>query len=407
MTRAKLTARACWLLSRLALILLALRLPGTRGDVVYYFHNLHDLHEYPAVSVWPLKILATLTDSAHVYGLLFAGFCLLLDALFCLWLARSRAWYAFGFWLLFTVSISPLMVTRMDLMPGLLVAAAGIAIGRSSRVSAALLGVATAVKLWPLALITGIVGGWRERATWVRAAWFLGALAVLADIIWLTEGIARIVSPLKYQSDRGLQSEAIVATPFMWLAHLDPGRWDVRYAASKSFEVFGAGVGGAMLLSGALSLLVGAVAAVVAIRHLLRRGVPSAEWTRAAWLALTLAIIVTAKVNSSQYLLWAAPLIAVMTALDGGKRNRLLCWLMVAAGALTTVYYPWLFGEFIANQPSIRILAVLTLRNLLVVAMLVVACTRVFSRSDRGRGAPAVDPAPRPARSPYQRSRTY
>lgn len=189
----------------------------------------------------------------------------------------------------------------------------------------------------------------------------------------VTSGWWRVVSPLQYQVDRGLQSETLLATPFIWLAAFDAG-WSVTYASSKSFEVFGTGVGAALIMSGVASLGVALTALVVTAHRFFRTGEPSPIATRAYWLALVLLIVVTSKVFSPQYLLWFGPLIAVMIALDGGRLMRAIGVLMVIAAGLTSWFFPLLFDYFIEEPPSLLSVVVLTLRNLLMLVVTVLAC---------------------------------
>lgn len=383
-----------WVTSRILLLLFALRQEESLGDVKYYAAGLRDeaagqraLIEYPDVSVWPLRLIGELTADERSFVIGFAGFCLLLDAAFCWWLVRQRAWVAYGFWLSFGLLLGPIFVTRLDLLPGLLVATAAIWISRNQRLAAALLGVATAVKLWPLALATGLVGHWRSRGTWRRLAWWGGSLVMLALITAATSGWWRVISPLQYQTDRGLQSETVLATPFVWLARFH-SHWNIEYADSQSFEVFGTGVVAALLVSTGLSLLVAAFGLWETARRFLVTGEPAPGTARAYWLVLALLIVVTAKVFSPQYLMWVAPLVAVMLALDvprgahrGDARAQLrnhwqlpsIGVLLLLSAALSTYVFPLAFDDFIADRPALGPVAALTVRNILMLATTVIA----------------------------------
>ncbi|WP_018117942.1 hypothetical protein [Corynebacterium mastitidis] len=388
-------AAVAWWCSRVALLLYAAHQPVPRGDVAYYFRGLEAeaggeraLTEYPDASVIPLRALHALVGSDH-QSLAVALMVLLLslDALFCYALARRRAWWAYGFWLLFGLALAPLFTRRLDLLPGLAVGAAALWLARSPRLSSGLLALATALKLWPLALASGLVGRARAAGTWIRLAWFGGTLAGLLALSGLTQGWWRVVSPLTYQDERGLQSEAIAATPLLWLRAINPGRWDIRYAASQSYEVFGSGVGAGLAVATGLTAATALLIAGVTLRRFLRAApLPPSEsaapaesaagaareagyrpaTTRALWLLTALLIIVSAKVFSPQYLLWVGPLVAVMLALDPSRALRWCAALLLGAAALTSLVYPVFFDAFLASEPGI--VAVASARNLLIVA---------------------------------------
>lgn len=377
-----------WVLTRLLMVWFSLRQHEQWGDVRYYLEGVEKesvggraLVEYPDATVIPLRMIGWLTEGLDSFTLGVIAFCLLLDAALSGWLARRcagedhrrDAWWGFSFWILFGMFIGPVMIARLDLLPGVLVAGAAVWIGKNSRIAAVFLGVATAVKLWPLALATGLVGPWRNRGTWARLAWWAGAILILAVLTLVTSGWWRVVSPLQYQVDRGLQSETLLATPFIWLAAFD-ARWSVTYASSKSFEVFGTGVGAALIVSSVASLGVALAALVVTARRFFGTGEPRPVATRAYWLALVLLIVVTSKVFSPQYLLWFGPLIAVMITLDGGRLTRAIGVLMVVTAGLTSWFFPLLFDSFIEAPPSLLSVVVLTLRNLLMLVVTVLAC---------------------------------
>ncbi|MBC3185720.1 hypothetical protein H7347_03880 [Corynebacterium sp. zg-331] len=386
-----LRAASAWLCSRALLLFYAVHQPVPRGDVSYYFRGLEAeargeraMNEYPDASIAPLRLLHRLADGdeqAFVIGLMLL--LLGLDALFCFLLARRRTWWALGFWLLFAVALAPLFTRRLDLLPGLAVAAAALFLGRSERCASGLLAVAAALKLWPAALAAGLVGHRRSAGTWIRLAWFGGGLAAVTAASALTQGWWRVLSPLTYQDERGLQSEAIAATPFLWLRLGDAERWSIRYAPSQSYEVFGPGV--SLGLGVSTGLMVAAAASIVTIAawRFLRSAEHRPESTRALWLLSTLLIMVSAKVFSPQYLLWVGPLLAVMLALDSARPLRWCAACLLGAAGLTSLVYPVFFGAFLATPAHGGIILVATVRNLLIVAATVCAavwCLRAVRR---------------------------
>lgn len=391
-----LRAALAWWASRALLLLYAVHQPVPRGDVSYYFRGLEAeargeraMSEYPDASIAPLRLLYHLVGGEQqAFAIVLMLLLLSLDALFCYALARRHAWFALGFWLLFALALAPLLTRRLDLLPGLAVAGAALCLGNSARLPAALLAVATALKLWPIALVSGLVGPWRAAGTWARLAWCGATLVALTALSAFTQGWWRVVSPLTYQDERGLQSEALTATPFLWLRLSDPARWDIRYAPSQSYEVFGPGVSWG--LHAATALMVAAALGIVGITawRFLRAAEYRPEVTRALWLLITLLILVSAKVFSPQYLLWVGPLLAVALALDAPRAPaarplRYCAAFLLGAAALTSLVYPVFFDDFLAVPASAPVVLIATLRNLLIAAAATCAavwCLRLLPR---------------------------
>lgn len=395
-----LRAALAWWSSRALLLLYAVHQPVPRGDVAYYFRGIEAeargeraMSEYPDASIAPLRLLYRLVsgeEQAFAVGLMLV--LLSLDALLCYALARRRAWWALGFWLLFALALAPLFTRRLDLLPGLAVAAAALSLRRSPRLSSGLVAVATALKLWPVALAAGLVGYWRSAGTWARLAWFGATLALVTAASALTQGWWRVLSPLTYQDERGLQSEAITATPFLWLRLTDSERWSIHYAASQSYEVFGPGV--ALGLHASTALMAMAALGIVGFTawRFLRSAEYSAEATRALWLFTVMMILLSAKVFSPQYLLWVGPLLAVILALDAaplGGSARSLRWCaacLLGAAVLTSLVYPVFFDEFLAAPAHTGVVLIASLRNVLIVVAAL--CSAVWCLSAVRREAP-------------------
>ncbi|WPF65872.1 MULTISPECIES: hypothetical protein [unclassified Corynebacterium] len=394
-----LRAALAWWGSRALLLLYAVHQPVPRGDVAYYFRGLEAeargeraMSEYPDASIAPLRLLYHLVggeQQSFVIALLLLM--LSLDGLFCYALARRRAWWALGFWLLFALALAPLFTRRLDLLPGLTVAAAALFLARSPRCASALLALATALKLWPVALASGLVGHWRSAGTWVRLAWFGGALVLLTAASTLTQGWWRVLSPLTYQDERGLQSEAITATPFLWLRLTDSERWSIDYAPSQSYEVFGPGISWGLHAATALTAAAALIIIGITAWRFLRQAEYRPEATRALWLLTVMLILMTAKVFSPQYLLWVAPLLAVILALDSdsGAIPRPLRWCaatLLGAAVLTCLVYPVFFDQFLATPAHGGVVFIATLRNILIVAATACAaawCLRILRRERR------------------------
>lgn len=237
-----------WVLARIALGFIILDNFTPRGDVAYYyFGEFGDdptmMTEYPHAGTWPVEILtAIIGDRLDAFYIAFVVMCMLFDALFLALVLRghqnnSRVFYAGLFWALFGTLAGQVFYMRLDIFPALAVAAAAACITRWPNLASAMLAFATTMKLWPGVLAAGLVGRFTKGKAWFRLVSFFAALVALCAVTVFTRGWDRLISPLTYQGDRGLQIESIPATSFVYQAFFEPERWDMGYASSKSFEI--------------------------------------------------------------------------------------------------------------------------------------------------------------------------
>lgn len=387
-----------WLIAHLVPVAWILSAGTSTGDIRYYFRGLTGIDpgamdEYPEVGTWPARLVervctlggqraGTGTEDAFVVG--FISLSVLLSALFTWYLWRSGegedAWPAW-FWILFAGLSGPIFLTRLDIFPGLLVAgfaALLLAGSRRSRLATVLLAAATMMKLWPGVLGAALVGGIRRASTWARVCWFFGSLAVLCLVVVLVGGVDRLISPLTYQGDRGLQVESIAATPWILasaLARGDGGTpWSISYAASKSYEIAGPGIDVTLTVVTLLTAATIVTAVVWAVARLWRD-----DWTpvRAVSfsVALIMLIIVTNKVFSPQYLAWVAPVVAVALLTSRRRVVTVIAVEILLSAGLTTLVYPVFYDWLIFNPPYLVVAVALLLRN---VAVVILAATCVW-----------------------------
>ncbi|AKK02103.1 hypothetical protein [Corynebacterium epidermidicanis] len=352
------------------------------GDVSYYFseiinkaHGKPALREYPEANLWILRPLSRIIDATGwPANSTYTGFVLLLDAIFLLALMRGKHWRGSWFWVLFGLVSGPIFISRLDLVPGMLVGLFAVFLVSHPRFSSFLLALATAMKLWPGVLATSLVGPARQLATWVRIGAFGVSLLALAGFTVLTQGLDRLLSPLDYQNVRGLQIESVAATPFMLMEGFKHGSYQLSYAASKSFEITGPGVAvGERVASYALYAVV-LLAALEVVRRLVGRPWDPQE-SMALAVVLVLALLVTNKVLSPQYLTWLGPLLAVALSRSRDKILNLLAGLSVLCSYLTYLVFPKHYGDLIGGVVRFDGVVPLVTRNILLVVMLGVALT--------------------------------
>lgn len=387
------------------------------GDIHYYFRGVAGLEpgamdEYPEVGTWPARlvdIIATRLPGEDTGALFIDGFIalnLLASAAFtvCLWrIDRHRRARAAWFWILFAAVSGPILLTRLDMFPGVLVA--GFAVLLFSRsapgraLSPALLAAATMMKLWPGILGAALVGGLRRVGTWARVAWFFGTLAALCVLVVVLGGTERLLSPVTYQGDRGLQVESILATPLMLANAVRGGAdtpWAIGFADSKSYEITGPGVE-AMLTAGTVLMV---LTVVLALGWALVRLVRD-DWTPVRALSfgmlLIMLVIVTNKVFSPQYMVWIAPVAAVAMVVCRQRAVTVIAVQVLVTAALTTWVYPVVYDPYlISNPPDTGAALVLVLRNVSVIVLTVSCAWWAFS--PRGARTWGLDPGQPQAR---------
>lgn len=394
-----------WLLTRLVVVIVVPLAPFVVNDVNYFATVITGqaepgfpgtLREYPVPALWVLQIPAILSgNEITAYGWWFVFLMLVVDGLFLFALHRlGRSPRAVTAWLVAGVAIGPMLVLRFDLITGAAVAVALLVAVPRPRLAGALMVLATGIKLWPGVLV-GLVGAaTRRRAAYVVAAATTSVVLILAA--GLTAGWDRLLTPLSYQTNRGLQVESLAAFPSMvlWALHVDG--FAVDYPASLAFEITGPRVA----VAGAVSTLASAVALAWTLwtTAMLWRRTPSPDVVvAAAWALLSCVslLVLSNKVFSPQYMVWLLPLVVVVLAVTRDQAARTCTYLILAAAVAAQALYPWLYTSVTEHQPgvgNIVAVALVGVRLALVCAVAWIATRRTWQlvRAD----APAAEPAP-------------
>src|SRR5215213_2508403 len=392
--RGGLSVLLAWLITRIGmLVVLGLAESYIVGDVFYYHGKIAalfdvglggTLNEYPTPVVWILSLpYAATAGSRTGYLILFIALMMALDAAFtlALWrLAGRQRDSAISFWLIFVLLIGPLCYVRFDMLPAVLAGGALLAARRQPWVTGALTGLGAAIKLWPALLFPSFLAHRPDRkaVTWGFVAVGFG----LAALSLIFGGWIRLVSPLTWQSGRGLQIESLWATPLMMARAVRPGEWIVDYSKFHAYEIFGPGVSALLLFSNLAT-----VAGLVVIIALYARGFRNPQPTPVAIGLVVLATVaimtITNKTLSPQYLLWLGGPMAALLILRGQATEqekptlrRLAIQLLVLA-ALTQLVYPLLYDSLLGRDGRVMIIistVVTTVRNLALVAFTVEVC---------------------------------
>lgn len=385
----------------------------TQYDVLYYWHRTHlmwtgtpladTLVEYPTPVVWFLSIPYWVAGQSRPgFVVAFIGFMLLLDVLFAvaLWRAGGKhRTFALLFWIVFTFVMGPTTYMRFDLVPAVLGGLAVIMLFSDRRgVAGGLIGLGAALKLWPALLWPATLGGSvRSRLRSLAGAVVVGVGLALASLV--AGGWHRLVSPLEWQSARGLQIESLWATPLMLIRGFAPSRYAVEVSQWQAFEITGAGVGG-MLAASNIAMVIGYLGIAWAYVMWLRRSDRTVVDAALLMVLVITVTIVTNKTFSPQYMMWlGGPLAALLVAAGRAPREQqaptwrnlqgLTYWVLGLTLA-TQLVYPVLY-EPLVHGGRLMMLAtiVLVLRNLGMVVFAVWLALMVGRTLRRGRGTRA------------------
>jgi hypothetical protein len=357
---------------------------GTHG---YGWVGLDRVWVYPTAALVPM-LLAAVAGFANyslswlvLVGLLNAG------ALALLTRGGTRRAAVGWWWLAFLLLLGPIAVGRIDSITIPLAMAGVLVVARRPVAAGILLALATWIKVWPAALLLAVVVAAKRRITIAAAA--LGtSVAVVLVALQVGGSWSVITGFVGQQTGRGLQIEAPVTTFWLWLeAFARPGvstRFDLTLL---TYQVHGAGV---TATAAVMTPIMGVVFLGLTLLGVwaARRGAVATDLLAPLSLALTTAFIVTNKVGSPQYEGWLAVPVVLGLVLAGRRRPSFAvpAVLVMVIAALTQVIYPWGYDALVLAAPWMVLL--ITVRNGLLVGLLVVAAVRVVrvGRSAGGAG---------------------
>jgi Glycosyltransferase family 87 len=395
-----------WVVSRAGMMLVLGLLGGpVTGDVLYYARSMHTmfyggtlrqtLQEYPVPVLGimlPQYVVGALNSQAFAF--LFVASMLAVDAAFTafLWRVTGRCRSAaVTFWLLFAPAMGPIAYFRFDLVPAVLTGTGLLALVRRPRWTGALTAVGVALKLWPIVMLPVFLLRRAGRAAVLSA--FLVTGAGLAAVSLIIAGYGRFVSPVRWQGARGLQIEAVPATPLMLVRAVHAqGIWNVRLSRYKATEIFGAGVP-AILLASTAATVVGLV--VLSVLWLRCRRSP--DLLTLGWMILAAAAVltVTNKTLSPQYILWLGGPVAALFVI--APRDPVVvrsARVLLVLSVCTQVIYPIWYDKLVnAGWQTVPMTLLLVARNVLLVWLAWLACAEVWRRTSRADAMTPDEPS--------------
>ncbi|MDQ0645116.1 hypothetical protein [Microbacterium murale] len=274
---------------------------------------------------------------------------------------RSAGWFWVGALLL----LGPIAVYRIDAVTVPLGVIGGLWLIKRPVVATALLTVAAWIKIWPGALVLAAVVAAKSRVRVLIAA--AGACAAIVVVLFLIGADRHLFGFLTEQTGRGVQVEAVAATPFLWLAHSGAASIDYSFEI-LTFQIDAPGVDVlAALLTPIMVLAVAAVLATGIVKA--ARGASFPRLFPPLALALVVTLIVTNKVGSPQFQTWLIAPVILWIIFDR-TRSGVPTGIALVLCALTCLIYPLTYDALL--RAELMPVMLLSARNLLLIALLVI-----------------------------------
>ena len=276
--------------------------------------------------------------------------------------SRGRTLTALGLVALFPLLLGSVVLTRFDLYPAALAAAAVAAfVHERDRLGSGLLGGAIAVKLYPgvlLPLAAAYVWRRRGRGEALVCLGIAAGVVAAAFVPFLVVAPAGVLDSVGHQLSRPLQIESLGAALYLAAHHLFGLDVEMR-SGHGSQNLHATGTAVAAVLFSAVQ-----VAALVWIwlrRPETREGL--VRWSAAALVAFA----VLGKVLSPQFLIWLVPAVALVGGLRGLRAGAVLA----AALVLTQLWFPSRYWE-LARELDGGVATLVLPRDLALVGLLAV-----------------------------------
>ena len=346
---------------------------------------------YPPATLLPLTIPRLLAPDLPTYAFWFAvemslaaGGIVLLTAAAARRLGSMRATVPAVIVLVLLTAVY--LPWRYDVLPALLTAAAvASALLGPAWAAGALMGLGTALKLYPAVLIPALLAWYwfrNDRRGSLQAAASFLATAGAGVAAYLLFPPARAADLLAFQGSRGLQIESVLGSIVGLLATLHVVSKPSILFQDGGYNLTGSAANVALGVATPIELLVLASVTLAIGWHFWRlresgRGVRGSALPK-AMLTLLLALLLTNRVFSPQYVIWLIPLVVLVDAR--------VAWLAGIAVVLTGAIFPFLYDGLLHGWLGPNLL--LIMRNavvLLLFVMMVGDLTRAPAHEEPAR----------------------
>jgi uncharacterized membrane protein len=244
-------------------------------------------------------------------------------------------------WLWGPPLLGALCWVRFDLLPAAAALAAVLAAGAGRSVASGVWGgLGAALKIWP-GLLVPVQRNRRTAAFAIAAA--CAVVALVAAVTFLLTGSTGFAQVLRYQADRGLHVESVLALPLLWADRFGIAAYSVTYRFG-AWEIVGPGTD---LVAGVASVLFIAGIGVVVLGHWrMMRHDAGARGVGLTGVLLLLVSMATNKVFSPQYVIWLLAGVAAAAVLDP-EMWRPKVKTVIAIAAFTQLIYPVLYPDLV------------------------------------------------------------
>lgn len=263
------------------------------------------------------------------------------------------------FWLVAMLALGPVGMYRLEGVTVPIAIVGLLLLARRPFVASTLLAIGTWIKVWPAALMAAAFVALRRRWSVVVAG--LAVSAAVALVVVALGGAQYLFGFVSQQDGRGLQAEAPISTPFVWMSYFGVPGASIGYSYEMlTYQVTGPGVD---LLANLMTPLLGVAALVIVVLGALkaRQGASFARLFPPLALALVVSFIVFNKVGSPQFLAWLVAPVVLWVVLDR-ERAFPAAVTVVLLSLLTHLVYPIFYWEFLKGYTWITV--VITVRNL-------------------------------------------
>lgn len=287
--------------------------------------------------------------------------------------AGKPAFKAVGFYLIYLVLLGPVAIGRIDAIAAFFALLGVVQIQRNrARLAMVFFTFGAWIKIWPVAAAIALFASARSKLKIVVAA--VSTSVALLVLGLLLGGNEKLLSFVTMQGDRGLQVESVLATFWVWAAKFGvPGAGIYFDNQLVTNQVSGDLTAEVAWLLGPVMIFALAITVSLGLRAY-RAGAEKKHLFVATFLTATLDLIVFNKVGSPQFELWlAVPLMAGV--LFGLPKWRLPVTIGLSIALLTNLLYPIFYMDLMVL--GWLGIAILTLRNVLLVALLVWANLRL------------------------------